>query len=87
MFSLQITVPHSFYGKCEYFIAPKIAAWLKNLGLDYSLCGQNAWGNGYDKNGITNKETVYMVKDVQETDGIAFKIMFPKCGVFMSEQI
>jgi hypothetical protein len=84
-YSIQINVPHSEYGACDYFMPKVLADWLKEYGLKYSYAGGGSWGDGYT-NGITNKESTYIVRNAKEEDGLAFKINFPKCHVFISEQ-
>lgn len=86
LFSIQIEVPESEYGQCEWFMANPIEEWLKQHKLTPIYAGNNSWGTGYDANGVSNKHFVYMVRNAQETDGIAFRIQFPKCKVHIGEQ-
>lgn len=85
LFSMQITVPHSEYGECQYFMPTILRDWIVAHGLDNQYCGGGSWGDGFT-NGITNRTSVYMVRDVQEVDGVAFKLLFPKCDVFVCPQ-
>ena len=85
VFTFQINVPHKDYGECDYF-APKVMdAWLREHNLDYGYAGGGSWGDGYT-NGITNKESIYMVRNATQEDGLAFRIQFPFAKVHISEQ-
>jgi len=84
-YCVQINVPHSEYGACDYFAPKVIEDWLKEHGLNYTFCGGGSWGNGFT-NGVTNKESVYILRNVEDTDGLVFKINFPKCKIYISEQ-
>jgi len=66
--------------------------WLREmLGLvegqwvDYNLAGTQTSGTGFTDM-ITNQESIYMVRNLKETDGLAFKIQFPKCRVHICQQ-
>jgi len=83
--SMQINVPHSVYGECKYWMPKVLGLWLAERKLQYSLCSQSSGGDG-TTNGITNVESHYMVCNIEEVDGLAFKIMFPKCGVHICKQ-
>jgi hypothetical protein len=83
--SMQVTVPHSEYGACQYFMPTILREWIVAHGLDNRYVGGGSWGDGYT-NGVTNCESVYLVEDINETDAIAFKLQFPKCRVFMAGQ-
>lgn len=87
IFSMQLTVPHSKFGKCSFFMPEIIRAWIcENLGpFDYTHCGENRSGDGYT-NGVTNTESVYIIKWLLEEDGTRLKIAFPECRVHMSCQ-
>lgn len=79
-FNMQIDVPHSEYGNATYI------AWLEEHGIsDYAYCGAASSGNGYT-NGISNRESVYMVYNIQDVDACAFQIQFPHCKVHLCEQ-
>lgn len=82
--TMQVSVPHSEYGPCTYFMPKQLDDWLKQYNLQGSYCGGSSWGNGYT-NGITNKESTYMVYNINPGDAIAFQIMFPKCRIHVSE--
>ncbi len=83
MSSMQISVPHSKYGRCSWFVPGVIDEWLRKQGLYGSFCGTRSSGDGYT-DGKSNGYSVYMVNNVQETDSIAFKIMFPECEIHCS---
>ena len=83
--SMQIDVPHSVYGKCTYFIPSELNSWLLARNLRYSLCHQSSSGDGFT-NGVTNIKSHYMVNNIEEVDGLAFKIMFLACGVHICKQ-
>lgn len=85
VFSFQVNVPHSVYGECEWFIPAELKSWLTGRGLSANYCGGSSWGNGYT-NGVSNRESNYMVRDATEQDGLAFKIMFPKCSIYICQQ-
>lgn len=84
-YSMQISVPHSEYGPCSYFMPKLMDDWLKKYSLQGSYCGSNSWGDGYT-NGVTNKESSYIVHNVELEDSIAFQIMFPKCRLHVSKE-
>lgn len=82
-YSMSLTVPHSVYGACTYFIPESMKAWLYQHGLErYSYCGGNLWGNGYT-NGVTNADSVYMVYNIQPEDATAFGIQFPRVKIYL----
>lgn len=85
VYSFQIDVPHRYYGECDYFIPEEMQTWLKTNNLHYSYCGGGSWGDGYT-DGITNKESCYIVRDASEQDGLAFQIQFPFCKTHISQQ-
>lgn len=85
LFSMQVSVPHSVYGHCEYFMPKPLRAWIVAHGLDNTFVGGSCTGNGYT-DGVTNRESTYMVYNIDKTDALSFKIMFPKCRVHISEQ-
>jgi hypothetical protein len=79
--SMQITIPHSVYGFCEYFLPAVIEKWFSENGIRHpGYAGSNSSGNGFTA-GTTNKESVYMVYDIHENDPVAFKIQFPHIKV------
>ena len=80
---MQIDVPHSEYGEGTYFIGDVLQRWLRERGLKWAYCGCSSWGDGYT-NGVTNRESTYMIRDMEREDGLAFKIMFPKCRVYIT---
>jgi len=82
---MQVNVPHWKYGTCDYFMPKEMAAWLRNLGLDYTLVGGSSWGDG-TTNGRSNVESVYMVHNIQEPDSSAFQIQFPECHLYVCKQ-
>jgi hypothetical protein len=66
--------------------------WIRTaLGLvfgqwvDYNMCGQECWGDGFT-DGVSNRTTVYMVRNIKEEDATAFRIQFPECKLFVCEQ-
>ncbi len=83
--SMQVTVPHSEYGECQFFIPPVIYNWCAEYGLEYRYVRGISQGSGYT-NGVTNCESIYMVDGITETDAIAFKIQFPECKVVVAGQ-
>jgi len=83
-YSMQIDVPHSVYGLCDYFLPKKIEDWLTKHGLNYSHSGVSSWGDGYT-NGISNNESHYVIRYMEKEDGSAFQIMFPDCKVHIFE--
>jgi hypothetical protein len=85
MSSMQIHVPHSEYGECDYFMPYILQYWLVGIGLRGKYCGSRSGGSGYT-NGISNVEYTYMVYNVQKEDATAFKIMFPECKIHISER-
>lgn len=92
LFSVQVNVPHSECGNSTHLMPDELIDWLRStLALsdgefvDYHYCGGGSWGDG-TTNGVTNHESVYMVNNIQETDALAFQIMFPKCKVYVSKQ-
>jgi hypothetical protein len=85
LFSMQISVPHSEYGPHEYFMPVILQAWVAKYKLNYEYTGGDSWGNGLT-NGITNKESTYMIRNIQETDATAFRLRFPQCKVHLSKQ-
>jgi hypothetical protein len=85
-YSMQITVPHSVYDACTYFIPKEIGDWLHSYNLKYGYVGGGSWGNGFT-NGVTNQTSNYMVYNIQQGDALAFRIQFPHCKVYQSEQV
>jgi hypothetical protein len=85
VFTFQIDVPHKDYGDCDYFIPKIMYAWLRSQGLKYGYAGGRSSGDGYT-NGITNKESVYCVRDAKEEDGLAFQLLFPFAKVHIFQQ-
>ena len=85
LFSFQVNVPHSKHGKCDWFMPVILQDWLMDRGLQGHYCGENSWGDGYT-NGVSNADSVYMVRDAEESDGLAFCIIFPECKVHICEQ-
>ena len=83
---MQINVPHRDFGECTYFAPEAIEKWIKERGLRISYCGGNSSGNGRHEDGTSNAESTYMVRNIEETDSVVFKIMFPTCKVYSSEQ-
>jgi hypothetical protein len=82
--TMQVSVPHSEYAPCEYFMPKELADWLDQYGLRGSYCGGSSWGNGYTDAGVTNRESTYMVHNIKPEDAIAFQIMFPKCRLHVT---
>lgn len=83
-FSMQVNVPHSKYGDGTYFMATVLQNWLKEHGLHGSYCGGASWGDG-TTNGVTNKESHYMVNNLPgEETSTMFKMVFPECKVHIS---
>jgi len=80
--SIQINVPHSEYGKCDWFAPRDIQDWLYKYKLTYQFGGSQSGGNDYT-DGIPNTIYYYSVKNISETDALAFQLMFPKCKVIM----
>lgn len=91
LISIQINVPHSVYGRCEYMMPDDLIDWIRetlNLQdgqfVDYGYVGGTITGDGYT-NGITNRESVYMVRNMYKEDALAFKLTFPECFVHIAE--
>lgn len=89
---MQINVPHSEYGNGTHLMADELIDWIRStLALrdgefvDYHYCGGGSYGDG-TTNGVTNRESIYMINNIQETDALAFQIMFPKCRVHVFKQ-
>lgn len=85
LFSMQIAVPHSVYGACEYFMPVVLRTWIIEHSLNYWYISGESWGNGYT-DGITNQESVYVVNNIHESDALVFKIQFPKCKINVCKQ-
>lgn len=92
VFSMQLDVPHSVYGRCFHIMPDELIDWIRGtMGLqdgefvNYEFVGETTHGDGFT-NGISNRETVYMVYGLKEEDGSAFKLLFPKCKIHMSQQ-
>jgi len=85
VFSLQVDVPHRDYGACDYFIPAVMNDWLQKQGLDARWVGCQSNGDGYT-NGITNKESCYLIKDAKKEDGFAFQLLFPRVRVHIHQQ-
>jgi hypothetical protein len=87
-FSMQVDVSHKHYGSCSYSAPKEISDWLGEHGIgQYSYCGGGSWGGGFDPNGHSNRYSTYMIYNMpNEEDGLAFKIQFPFCTVYISEQ-
>ncbi len=87
-YSMQVSVPHRHYGECEWFMPSEMVRWLNNIGLKYSMCGRGTLVTGYSKDGISNRETIYMINDItSKEDCLVFKIQFPFVSTYVSEQI
>ena len=83
---MQITVPHSLYGRCTYFAPKKITDWLFGNEInDYGYAGEESWGDGFT-NGISNATSTYMVYNIQPEDATAFGIQFPQVRVYLGKQ-
>lgn len=85
-YSIQISVPHSVYGACTYFIPEEISDWLHRYNLKYGYVGGSSWGNGFT-NGVTNQTSNYMVYNTRQGDALAFRMQFPHCKLYQSEQV
>jgi len=84
-YCVQVNIPHAHYGQCDYFIPQCIADWLRAHGLIGNYCGGGSWGDGFT-HGVTNRESVYIIRDIEDVDGLAFKINFPHCKIYISQQ-
>jgi hypothetical protein len=85
VFTFQIDVPHKDYGECDYFMPKEMVAWLIAQGMNYGYAGSRSSGDGYT-NGITNKESIYSVRNAKEEDGLAFQLLFPFTKVHIFQQ-
>jgi hypothetical protein len=83
--SMQIDVPHSEYGECDWFMPTVLSDWLHERNLQSGYCAVISGGNGYTY-GVTNKESVYKVEGIEKEDALIFKIMFSKCKVHVFER-
>ncbi len=81
---IQIDVPRSIYGHCDWFAPKEMRAWLKEHGLGILFVGSRSSGNGYT-NGVRNDFAVYHISFCNELDATAFKIMFPECLIYCSQ--
>jgi len=79
MASMQIDVPAEVYGRCDWFVPPRIAAWLKEQSLAYHFTGTTSYGSGQGLKGH------YTVDLSNPDDATAFKIQFPDCKVHYFE--
>lgn len=68
--SMQIDVPIKVYGRCDWFIPPLIAKWLKENHLSYGFAGSSSWGAGQ-----------YIISNIDPEHASLFKIQFPHCKV------
>jgi hypothetical protein len=80
--SMQVTVPRAEYGACQYFMPSPMENWLNDKNLKTSMVGRESYGNGYT-NGVTNRTTTYMIRNIEATDATAFQLMFPKCKIHL----
>lgn len=78
---MQLDVPHSIYGKCDFFITESMYIWLMNNGLSAKFQGTDTWGSGFDQHGKSTTTACYKVEGIDETDATAFGIMFPGCDI------
>lgn len=92
IFSMQINVPHSVYGYGRHMMPDALIDWLREMlnkqegeFVNYHFVGFTTSGNGFTDM-VTNQESIYMVYDLKEEDGLAFKIQFPKCRVHICQQ-
>lgn len=85
MHTMQINVPWSVYGQCNYFMPYDLGGWCVERGLQYSYCGKDSTGDGLT-DGVVNTKSVYMVYKIHPDDAIVFKIFFPACTVHHIEQ-
>lgn len=86
-YSMQVDVPHRYYGECKFSMPTEMHDWLKEYNLQYGMVGQTLWGMGLDENGITNEETIYRVTEIlTREDCVAFKIRFPHVQISICEQ-
>lgn len=53
--------------------------------VDYSLVGSQTSGNGFTDM-VSNQEYIYVIRNLKEEDGLAFKMQFPKCKIYMYQQ-
>ena len=84
---MQVSIPERIFGDCHYLCPLEMHKWVDEYKLRISYCGSNSSGTGYDKNGESNREWSYMVYNIKEEDASIFKIRFPDCKVYLSEQI
>ena len=83
---MQLSVPHSVYGACTYFIPSPIIAWFAQYDIaDWSYCGGNSWGDGFT-NGVSNADSTYLVYNIRPEDASAFGIQFPHIKIHLSKQ-
>ena len=83
---MQINTPHRVFGATTYYPPIEIDQWLARRGLNAEYCGGGSWGNGYHADGTSNVESTYMVRNIEETDALAFKIVFPDCKIYSTKQ-
>lgn len=86
MLSAQIDVPVRTYKSLldsRYFLPAVISEWFAENGItEYSLCGSASSGDGLHADGTSNVIFSYIIKGIQETDCLAFKIKFPECRIY-----
>ena len=83
---MQVNVPHSEYGPCEYFMPKILRDWVHVQNkFPYHYSGGTSGGDGYT-NGVINRESIYVVNNIQEEDATVFQILFPKCKVHLCKQ-
>lgn len=73
--SMQIDVPAEVYGRCDWFVPPLIAKWLRKNHLSYGFTGSSSWGAG------ERQEGHYIISNIDPEHASLFKIQFPHCRV------
>jgi len=74
---MQIDIPEAVYGRGDWLIQPCIAAWLKEQNLSHEFVGTTSHGTRQ------GTHTHYIIRDIEQADATAFKMLFPDCRVHL----
>ena len=79
---MNITIPASVYGDCNFFLPPEMGKWFKSNRLKYpTRVFTTSTGDGTNGKGMSNIKYHYIAYHTTKEDALAFKLMFPYCDV------
>ncbi len=84
IWSMQVEIPESMYGKVEWSVPREMNEWFKTKKLNICYAGSHLSGTGY-VDGVSTRYYVYRIDRIEQEDGVIFKLLFPKCKVRVME--